>query len=282
MSVNAAQIEFWNSDATRMWSERHEPVDRMFAGLTARVLDQVAPRPGERVLDIGCATGTTAMAIAERVAPDGDVLGIDIAERSIARAGERIAASGLRNVRVALADASAHPFAPGSFELMFSRFGVMFFVDPVATFNHLRGAMAANGRFVAMAFRSAAENVWASGPIAALRDVLPPDPAADPAAPGQFAWASAERVQSIFRAAGWRETVLTPIDTTFTLAEPGDAAGAASRALTVGPVARRARELPEIERHRLVPLLENWFREREGPDGVALPAAIWLVRATPS
>lgn len=281
MSANAPQIEYWNSEATRWWTERHEPVDRMFADITRYVLDTVAPQPGERVLDIGCATGTTVLALAERVGPDGHVLGADIAERSVARARERIAASGACNAEAIVADAAEHDFAPGGFDLIFSRFGVMFFVDPVAAFTNLRRALAPAGRFAAMAFRTPQENVWATGMMAAVRDLLPPQPPPDPEAPGQFAWADEARVRRILGGAGFRDITLTKLDPMFRLAEPGDAAGAAQRALTIGPVARIARELPEEQRRALLPPAEAYFRAKEGPDGVVLPAAIWLVRARP-
>jgi SAM-dependent methyltransferase len=281
MSANASQIDYWNSDATRWWSERHESIDRMLGAITEQVLEMIAPQTGERVLDIGCATGTTVLAIAERVGADGHVLGIDIAERSVARAKDRIAAAGVGNAEAIVADASVHDFPPRAFDLMFSRFGVMFFVDPAATFAHLHRSLASDGRFAAMAFRSRQENVWAAGPAAALRDILPAEPPPDPEAPGQFAWASEERVRRILGNAGFRDVTLTKLDPVFRLAEPGDAAGAAERLLTIGPVARIAREMPPERRSALLPRLEAYFREKEGPDGIALPGAIWLVRARP-
>src|SRR6516225_3714326 len=127
---NAAQIEFWNSAATRAWADQYARMDRAVAALTNELLALSAPRPGERVLDIGCGAGTTVLELATRVGPGGRVLGADVSEPSIARARERIAAAGLRHAEVIVADASVHPFPPDSFDLTFSRFGIMFFSDP--------------------------------------------------------------------------------------------------------------------------------------------------------
>ena len=129
---NAAQIECWNSAATRAWADQYARMDRAVAALTKELLDLAAPQPGERVLDIGCGPGTTVLELARRVDPGGHVLGADVSEASVARARERIAAASLRHAEVIVADASAHPFPPDSFELTFSRFGIMFFSDPVA------------------------------------------------------------------------------------------------------------------------------------------------------
>src|SRR6516165_382918 len=129
---NAAQIEFWNSATARAWADQHARVDRAVAAITKELLELAAPRPGERILDIGCGPGTTVLELAKRVGPTGHVLGADVSEPSVARARERIAAAGLKHAEVIVADASVHPFSPDSFELTFSRFGIMFFSDPVA------------------------------------------------------------------------------------------------------------------------------------------------------
>src|SRR5436309_11561800 len=131
-SPYAGTAEYWNSAATRPWAEQHERQDRALAGLARAALELAAPQPGERVLDIGCGAGTTLLELAARVGPSGHVLGGDISEQSVARARERIAAVGLRHAEAVCADVAAHPFSTGSFDLAFSRLGVMFFNDPRA------------------------------------------------------------------------------------------------------------------------------------------------------
>ena len=154
-SSNAVQIEFWNSAASRAWADEHERMDRAVAEVTKALLDLAAAQPGERVLDIGCGGGTTVLELAARVGPNGHVLGADIAAQSVARTRERIADAGLRHAEAIVADVSSHSFGADSFDLSFSRFGVMFFSDPAAAFANVRGAMKPGGRVAVAVFRVA-------------------------------------------------------------------------------------------------------------------------------
>src|ERR1700730_7147720 len=117
VSPNAAQIEFWNSAASRAWADQYERMDRVVADLTNALLDMAAPQPGEHVLDIVCGAGTTVLELAARVGPGGHILGADISDQSVARARQRIAAGGLRHAEAIVADVSWHAFAPNSFDL---------------------------------------------------------------------------------------------------------------------------------------------------------------------
>src|SRR6516165_1607508 len=157
---NAAQIEFWNSAAARAWADQYARMDRAVAAITKELLEMAAPQPGERVLDIGCGPGTTVLELAKHVGSGGHVLGADVSEPSVARARERIATAGLRHAEVIVADASVHPFPPESFDLTFSRFGIMFFSDPVAAFANVRRAMKPGGRLTLAVFRPASETLW--------------------------------------------------------------------------------------------------------------------------
>jgi SAM-dependent methyltransferase len=279
-SPNAREAQYWNSAVTRPWAERHEPIDRLFARLTQAALDVAAPRPGERAIDIGCGSGTTVLELAARVGPDGHVLGADIARQSVEKARERIAAAGIRHAEVTLADVSTHRFAPDSFDLAFSRFGVMFFSDPTATFANLRSAMKPGGRLALVVFRTAQENRWSTAPAAAVRHLLPP-PAMPPGPeePGMFSWADPARVHRILEGAGFREVSLTPHDPTLPFAGPGGAAEAADFAMHFGPVAR-AKSIGALTEPEAVRAgLHAFFESVEGPHGIVLPGAVWIVTA---
>ena len=279
-SPNAREVQYWNSAATQPWADWHEPIDRLFAGLTQVALGLAAPKPRERVIDIGCGSGTTVLELARRVGPSGYVLGADISKQSVERAQERIAAAGIRQAEVTLTDVSTHTFAPNSFDLAFSRFGVMFFSDPTATFSNLRNAMKPGGRLALAVFRTPQENRWATAPVAAVRHLLPPITPPGPEEPGQFSWADPARVHRILEGAGFKEVSLTPHDdSAMLLAGPGGAAEAADFAMRVGPVVRATSNASAQQREAVRSGLKAFFQSQDGPQGIALPGAIWVVRA---
>ena len=141
--VNADQSDYWNSVAGPKWVAFQEEIDTTFTGVTKELLARARPVAGMRVLDIGCGAGATALAAARAVGAGGAVTGIDLSEPLLARAAERQATAGLRQMDFRLADAQSHAFAPApAYDLLISRFGVMFFEDPVAAFRNLAGALA--------------------------------------------------------------------------------------------------------------------------------------------
>jgi len=276
---NAAQIEFWNSAATRAWADQYARMDRAVAALTKELLDLAAPGPGERILDIGCGPGTTVLELAKRVGPGGHVLGANVSEPSVARARERIAAAGLRHAEVIVADASVHPFSPDSFELTFSRFGIMFFSDPVAAFENVRRAMKPGGRLTLAVFRPASAKLWPNAPLEAVRHLLPPIPTPGPEEPGPFSWADPARVHRILDGAGFSEVSLTPLDPVIQLAGPAGEAEAVDFVMAMGPLMRVLPGLSATEREDIRATLEVYFKAHATSQGVVLPAEIWVVRA---
>ncbi|MBD0271483.1 MAG: methyltransferase domain-containing protein [Acetobacteraceae bacterium] len=281
---NAAQVAYWNSPVSAGWLAEQERFDALFAPLTEAALDLAAPLPGERAVDVGCGCGATVLTLARRVGPGGGVLGLDVSERLVGRARERIAEAGLGAVaRVELADAALRPFAPEA-DLLFSRFGVMFFADPVAAFANLRRASRPDGgRMVFAAWRPLAENPWFSIPLRAARArvALPEEAPPEPGAPGPFAFDDAERVRGILDAAGWRGVEIVPHDTVLRLAGPGQVEEAARGAARVGPLARALAGAGEEVRRAAETAAAEALRPFDGPEGVSMPGAVWFVSARP-
>ncbi len=280
---NAAQVAYWNSPASAGWLAEQERFDALFAPLTEAALDLAAPRPGERAVDVGCGCGATVLALARRVGPSSGVLGLDVSERLVGRARERIAEAGLgAAARVDLADAASHPFAPEA-DLLFSRFGVMFFADPAAAFANLRRALRPSGRMVFAAWRPLLDNPLFLVPVKAARArvALPEEPPPEPGAPGPFAFDDPARVRGILDAAGWRGVEIAPHDTALRLAATGDAEEAARMTTRVGPLARALAEAGPDAREAAVAAVADALRGYDRPEGVVMPGAVWLVSARP-
>ena len=278
---NAAQIAYWNSEAGPRWVAMQERMDAMLAPLMTAALDRARPAVGEIVLDVGCGCGATLVALADRVGPDGSVLGVDISAPMLDRARERVRDSAVRNVRLTLSDAAVHAFEPGAFDLAFSRFGVMFFDDPDRAFANIRSALAAIGRLAFVCWAPPRDNPWLTVPLTVARPHLPPQPESDPSAPGPFAFADPDRVSGILTRAGYSAIDIARHDTSVQICGPGEAEQAAHFAMESGPVGRAMAGAELAARAAAEQAILAEFRRLEGPGGIALPGSVWLVSARP-
>ena len=248
----------------------------MFHQLTQVALEHAAPQPGERAIDIGCGCGATVLELASRVGPGGHVLGVDLSEPMLGLARQRTAAAGHTQVMLKQADVTSYGFAPHSFDLGFSRFGVMFFDNPVAAFANLHGALKPAGRLVFACFRSMAENPWVLEPLKTVQQLLPPSTPPGPDEPGQFAFADPDRVHQILQAAGFRDIRFARYDPVMQL---GDVAQATEFACQIGPIGRALIGASENLRAAVRDALAAAYRQHEGPDGINLSGGNWIVTA---
>lgn len=274
---NAEQVVYWNSKVGETWARMQERLDRSFTPVTAALLSLAAPQPGEDVLDIGCGSGETTLALAAAVGDDGAALGVDISVQLLGRARQR--AEELM-IDAEFVEADAATYADGGFDLIVSRFGVMFFDDPVAAFSNIHGLAAPGGRLVFACWQPPAENLWATLPMRVLADLLPDVPAGDPDAPGPFAFADPERVQRILGAAGWQDVEFHAAPFTMVIGEGEDpVASAVHFTLRIGPAARMVREAgAEVEAKAKLALAAAMAPYLAG-DTLGLPGAVWLVSA---
>lgn len=267
------RIDEWQAQVGRSWAESYRLTDRAFSGLTERLLQRIGAREGHGVLDVGCGAGELALAIA-RARPGGRIVGVDVSPELVAAASRR--GEGHGNASFIEADAASWrdpDFAP---DLVVSRHGVMFFGDPVAAFANLRGQADERAGLVFSCFRTPAENPWASD----LARLLQLPPAADPTAPGPFAFADPRHVETILSKAGWHAINFEAVDFAY-IAGKGedpieDALGLFRR---IGPAAPVLRALEGEARERAEGWLRDWIGEHRSADLVAFPAAAWIVTA---
>lgn len=275
LTANAEQIEYWNGAMGENWARSQKALDICLAPITKSLLPWASPLPGERVLDIGCGCGGTTLMLAGAVGPNGSVTGVDISRPMLAVARGSAAAAGV-SVEFAEADAAVYSFDP-EFNLVFSRFGVMFFDDPVAAFVNIRRAAAPGGRLAFVCWRTMRENAWLATPLASAIDLLPPEEPGDPHDPGPFAFADNARIEHSLSTAGYCDIRIEPLDSVMITGSTLEEAVAQS--LKLGPLARRAAGLEESVRDVIRERVAGAIAPFASPDGVALPAACWLVRA---
>jgi SAM-dependent methyltransferase len=260
----------------RAWAEVREPLELQLAPLGRRALAALAPHSGEHVMDIGCGGGETTADLASAVAPDGAVMGIDLSAAVLAFA--RRAADGCDRVRFVQADAQVFPFELASFDAAFSRFGVMFFTDPTAAFVNIRRSLKPMGRLVFVCWRALEENQLDILPLRAASAHLPPQPDHDPDASGPFAFANPDRVRGILGVAGFEDIEITACDDQVGSGDLDTMLAVCSR---VGALGKILRENPEL-RGAALPAVRSALAAHDGPDGVRLNAATWVVTARAS
>ena len=277
MSGNREQIEYWNGKAGETWVQAQERTDRSLSALTEQALKIASAGSAERVLDIGCGCGTTTIELGKVGA---DVTGVDISRPMLALARER--AAGLGNVRFQEADASTAAF-DADHDLVFSRFGVMFFSDPVSAFANIRTALAPDGRMTFMCWQSPANNPWMSTGGRIVQPFIaaanPDAPAPDPRAPGPFAFADDNYIRDILNAAGFSGVVMDEARSTMNLGATVD--DALENQSQIGPLARALSELEGAARDQAIAAVRAEFERLIGPDGLTLEAAAWVVTARP-
>ncbi|HVC01755.1 MAG TPA: methyltransferase domain-containing protein [Steroidobacteraceae bacterium] len=272
---NNEQIAYWNAVAGLTWAELQSVLDRQIDPLGREAQRALAARDGERILDVGCGCGQTSLELAAQVGRSGAVVAVDVSRPMLEVARARQRASAALPLEFREVDAQSEAFVAGSFDAAYSRFGVMFFADPIAAFANIRHALKPGGRLCFVCWRPLADNQWMRVPLDAAHPYLPAVAPPDPHAPGPFAFADATRVRGILVAAGFVDVRIDPWE-----AEIGgtDLEDAVKLACRIGPLGAAMRERPD-----LMPVIGGAVREALArhlrPTGVWMAAAVWIVRA---
>ncbi|HTO54625.1 MAG TPA: class I SAM-dependent methyltransferase [Myxococcota bacterium] len=275
---NAEQIEYWNKQAGPKWVAEVTRMDALIAPLGQLAQEAARPRPGERVLDVGCGTGQTSVQLAAKVGPTGSVLGVDISTPMLEWARKRARDAGLANVQFENADAQTHALPASHFDLCFSRFGVMFFIDPLAAFKNLARALKPGGRVAFVCWQPFLQNAWVREPMLALSKVVQLPPPPPPGTPGPFAFGDGERTRGILEQAGFSDVSLAGKTAELKLGQTVDEASAF--AVEIGPVGAQLRDAPESTRRNAAAAIREALAPHAGPQGVTLGCAVWIATGT--
>jgi SAM-dependent methyltransferase len=267
------QARAWNGASGRAWVHNQQLLDEVFRPFEALLVEPLSASQ-TRILDVGCGTGATTLAAARRLGADGQAIGIDISEPMIATARERARREG-STARFICATAQEHAFDPATVDAIISRFGVMFFDDPVKAFANLRRASANGATLRCIVWRGADDNPFMTAAERAAAPLLPELPARRPDGPGQFAFANADRVLTILRDSGWTDSEIQPLDVPCTLPEPA----LLSYVTQLGPVGRILQEADEATRTRVIEVVRPAFEPYVHGADVRFTAACWMVTA---
>jgi len=277
---NADQIAYWNGPGGQRWADRQAAQDILLAPVLDILIDRARLKTGERIIDIGCGSGATSIAFAKKVAPSGHVFGIDVSAPMLARA--RASAPKELAVDFVQADATVYPFDPASFDLLASRFGVMFFADPALSFANIRKALRPSGRLAFACWRDPRENPFFMAPLQAVYKHAPRLPQLGPEDPGPFSFASEARVQRVLGEAGFSAIAMEPCNLVLDLAVGRGLDAAVEGALEIGPAARAlAEQSPDVRAAAANSIREALAAFVSGQK-VLLPASIWVVTASAS
>jgi SAM-dependent methyltransferase len=272
---NADQIEYWNELAGPKWVAAETLLDVQIGSLGVRAMEHAGVAPGEAVLDVGCGCGQSTLQLADKVGPGGSVTGIDVSRVMLERARSR--AAGRDNVRFEAADAQTAALPKAGFDLVFSRFGVMFFADPVAAFANLRSSLKPGGRVAFVCWQELGRNAWMRIPLAAAAAhvSLPAPPA--PGAPGPFAFADADRVRRILTGAGFANTACEGVEQALLVGGGGEVERTVEFMLQIGPLGALMRETGEATRSAVAGAVHDAVAGYATPEGVRMDSAAWFV-----
>lgn len=274
--ANSDMAAAWDGPEGQGWAANWQTYDHTIEGYSKALLTVADIKTHDRVLDIGCGNGLTSREAA-RTASEGSVLGVDLSSPMLTRAREQAATEGLNNLSFLQADAQVHAFEPESFDLAISRFGSMFFADPVAAFANIRKALRPSAQLHLVVWRGIADNEWMQASAQAVwtgREM----PRPSPSAPGPLGLADPDHTRSVLTDAGFASVLIEPIDAPFHISD--DVETAFDFVSSTGMVRGATQDLTPDQKAVAMGALHDTIAAHHGPDGVTFRSGCWLICAS--
>jgi SAM-dependent methyltransferase len=279
--TNAEQIEYWNGDGGKRWAQEDDTMARLLHPVSEALLNHANLEGCQSALDVGCGGGSQSLMLARKLGPDAQVLGVDISEPMLQVARGKAAEPGptCADINFLQADASTYDFGTPDFDLVFSRFGVMFFDDPVGAFSNLRKFLRPQARLAFCCWQAMQDNDWTRIPLQAALQHVPPPEKPDPQAPGPFAFADPQRVQDILQASGFRDIAVESFTRDIRFGEASTLAASVRQLAMIGPVSRLLVDQEPDIMERVFSSMEEVLAPYYCDGALNLPGAIWFVTA---
>ncbi len=277
--ANADMEAFWNGEGGNKWVSHEDRLETSLQPFGARAIEASAVQADENILEIGCGCGPNTIELARRLRAGGNVRGVDISATVLEAARKNAEASGLTNIVFNCADAQTSDLGSEAYNLAFSRFGVMFFDDPVSAFKNIRGALKSDGRLAFASWAAADKNPWVAQPLQAVAKHIPLPPPPKPGTPGPFSLGSEQRVQEILNEAGFSNIVVETFQTPMVLGD--NISEAVNFLMQMAPSggAISAADPDESTRAAIAEDLASLLSSCESPDGIAMDAVALMVTA---
>ncbi|MEP4484093.1 MAG: methyltransferase domain-containing protein [Halioglobus sp.] len=280
--TNAEQIEYWNGDAGRRWAEEDDTMAQLLRPISEALIAYAKLDGCRSALDIGCGGGSQSVMLADELGEGARVTGVDISQPMLAVAEDKAAAPGhgRATMEFVQADAATYEFVAEEFDLIFSRFGVMFFDEPVGAFTNIRPALQSDGRVVFCCWQPVKANDWTRIPLQAALQHVPAPAQADPNAPGPFAFSDPERVQNILQSSGFTDISVEPYSTSLHFGKTATLAQSVRELAMIGPVSRLlvGQEADVLE--KVFDSMEEVLSPHYRDGTLSLTGAVWFVTAT--
>ena len=275
--INQEQKEFWNEKKGEIWVSLESKIDKMLGPLGDQAIKILKPKVGEKILDIGCGTGSTSQTLSKLVGESGIITGIDISKPILNFAQKQKENKKIKNINFIQADAQNHQFSDLNFDAVFSRFGIMFFEDPISAFKNIKKSLSCNGRLTFVCWSKREDNDWINLSSNVASQFLELPPKANPKEPGPFAFEDYFYIEEILTKSGWKNIKIKAYKQNIVIGKTLDyAADFLSR---MGPMSVPFENANEQTKEKVISALKECYSQYFTAKGVEFHFSSWIVSA---